>query len=120
MIQEADEYHQQDEENRARIGARNSLENYSYQIRNTVSKMQGVTEEDQEQVDKLLEDTLGWVDDNREEPREMYESKLKEVEAYVQPLIQQIYANAQLAMAQQYMGDLGLNGSPDDDGFVYA
>ena len=120
MIQEADEYHQQDEENRARIGARNSLENYSYQIRNTVSKMQGVTEEDQEQVDKLLEDTLGWVDDNREEPREMYESKLKEVEAYVQPLIQQIYANAQLAMAQQYMGDLGLNGSPDDDGFVYT
>ena len=122
MIQEADEYRQQDDENRARIGARNSLENYAYQIRNTVSKMQGTTDEDNEQIDQLLQDTLAWVDDNREEPREVYESKLHEVEAYVQPLIQQIYANAQLAMAQQYLGDidLGMGNAQDGQTFVYT
>ena len=46
--------------------------------------------------------------------------KLQEVEAYVQPLIQQIYANAQLAMAQHYMGDMGDMGLDDDEDYVYT
>ena len=69
-----------------------------------------------------MQDTLGWVDDNREEPRQIYESKLREVEVYVQPVVQQIYANAQLAMAQQYMGniDLGMGGNDNGETFVYT
>jgi L1 cell adhesion molecule like protein len=103
MIQEAEEFRQQDELSRERINARNSLENYVYQIRNTVTKMQGVSEEDSDKIEELLQDTLNWVDDNRDEDKDTYTDKLRDIEAYVNPLVQEIYANTQLAMAQGCM-----------------
>jgi len=65
MVSEAETYKAEDEANKARIEAKNGLENYSFQIRNTIrdEKMAGKIEEaDKAAVEAKVEETIKWLD----------------------------------------------------------
>lgn len=97
LVQEAERYKAQDEANRARIEAKNSLENYAYQIRNTLSdeKMAGkLSASDKSKVDAAINETTSWLDSNQHAEKEEFEAKQKALESVVLPILQSLGGGA--------------------------
>jgi heat shock protein 1/8 len=89
MVKEAEEFKEQDEENRGKIEAKNQLENYLYSMRNTTrdEKVQ-LPEDVKTQINQEVDDGLKWLDNNPLGDKNCYESKLKEIQDKLTPLLQ--------------------------------
>lgn len=98
MLAEAEKFKDDDEKIQKRIEAKNKLENYVYNIKSSVlneEKMKTALGTDVETVSSTVEDTIKWLDDNRNASTEEYETKQKQVEEVLMPLVQKAYqANA--------------------------
>lgn len=98
MISDAEKFKEDDEKAQKKVQAKNNLENYIYNVRSTVvneDKMKTSLGDDHETVSKTVDDTIKWLDDNKNASTEEFEAKQKEVEAVLMPLIQKAYqANA--------------------------
>merc|ERR1712227_388060 len=66
MVQEAEDFAEEDKKVRDKIEARNSLENYVYSMKNTLSDSEKrvadkISDEDKETIEKALEDANEWL-----------------------------------------------------------
>ena len=94
MVQEAEEFAEEDKRTKQRIDGRNALESYCYQLKNTIDdeeKPLDISEEDREALDEAIKETLEWLDDNQEAEKEDYDDKQKELEAVANPIISAAY-----------------------------
>merc|ERR1711861_30273 len=82
MVSEAEKYAAEDEANKQKIEAKNGLENYCYSMRNTLSE------------EKLLQETLDWLDRNQTAEKDEFDAKQKELEAVVNPIMMKVYQSA--------------------------
>jgi len=90
MVQEAEEFAEDDKKVKERIDARNALEGYTYSIRNTIEdeKLQDkIDEADKETLQEALKETTDWLDDNQNADKEDYEAKQKELEEKAKPIM---------------------------------
>jgi len=96
MVQEAEEYADEDNKVKDRIDGRNGLEGYLYQVKNTVEDKMAdkFDDDDKETVMTAVQDAMDWLDDNQEVDKEDYEAKQKEVEQVVNPIMQKVYQEA--------------------------
>jgi L1 cell adhesion molecule like protein len=93
MVAEAERFKAEDEVNRQRIEAKNSLENYAYQIKTTLSdeKVAGKLDAaDKSAVDSKVSQILSWMESNQTAEKEEFEEKQKELEAVVNPIFQKM------------------------------
>merc|ERR1712185_636640 len=116
MVQEAEEFQEEDKKVREKIESRNQLENYVYSMKNTLSDSEkGVADkigdDDKEAIEKALEEANEWLDDNQEAEKEDFEEKLKEVQDVCSPIISKVYKESGGAPGG---GDFG--GDDDLDG----
>ncbi|KAI8981119.1 70 kDa heat shock protein 3 [Pilobolus umbonatus] len=96
MVNEAEKYKAEDEAVAARITARNGLESYAYNLRNTLQdeKVGGIMPaEDKESIKKATDETIQWLDQSAEASKEEYESRQKELEEIVNPIMMKFYGN---------------------------
>eukprot|EP00850_Spirogloea_muscicola_P012256 SM000078S22115 [mRNA] locus=s78:565627:569655:+ [translate_table: standard] len=95
MVQEAEEFADEDKKVKERVDARNSLETYVYNLKNQISDKDKladkIEEEDKEAVEAAIKDAMEWLDDNQSAEKEDYDEKLKEVEAVCNPIISKVY-----------------------------
>ncbi|MED6184180.1 hypothetical protein PIB30_044991 [Stylosanthes scabra] len=94
MVQEADKYKAEDEQVKKKVEAKNSLENYAYNMRNTVKDDNvGVKLDpsDKQRIEKAIDDTIQWLDGNQLAEVDEFEDKLKELEAVCNPIISKMY-----------------------------
>ncbi|CAO3630272.1 unnamed protein product [Cunninghamella echinulata] len=93
MVNEAEKFKEEDEEAAQRIKARNNLEAYTYQLRNTLQEHGDKlnNDEDKEKVTKIIDDTIQWLDDSQQASKEEYESRKKELEDVVNPIMMKFY-----------------------------
>lgn len=93
MLKDAEKYKEEDEANKEKITARNDLENFAYNLKNTVKDNDKVSldEDDKEKINKAIEDTLKWLDANQEANTEEYKEKLEELTKLSNPIIQKMY-----------------------------
>merc|ERR1712151_14680 len=97
MVQEAEKYRAEDEQNKAKIEAKNGLENYCFQMRNTLSddklkdKFEGG---DKEKIEVAVQEALDWLDKNQLAEKDEFESKQKELEGVVNPIMMKVYQAA--------------------------
>jgi L1 cell adhesion molecule like protein len=97
LVQEAERYKAEDEANRARVEAKNGLENYLFQIKNSLNddKLAGkVSESDKKKVLDAVNDAQRWLDSNQRAEKEEYEEKQKAVESIVLPILQNLSGGA--------------------------
>jgi len=110
MVQEAEEYADEDKKVRERIEGRNSLESYVYSVRNTLNdedKLKGkIGDEDKEKIEEIMKETNEWLDENQQAEKEEYEEKQKAMEKIVNPIFSKLY---------QEGGDGGDAGGDDDE-----
>merc|ERR1711916_149500 len=68
LVQEAERYKAEDDANRARVEAKNSLENYAYQMKNTINdeKMADkIPADDKKKIEDAINDATSWLDNNQ-------------------------------------------------------
>merc|ERR1712078_936978 len=96
MVQEAEEFAEEDKLMKERIDKRNGLEGYAYNLKNTINDdekgvAEKLSEEDKETIEETVKEALEWPDDNQEAEKEDFEAKQKEVEKIVNPIVQAVY-----------------------------
>ncbi|MQL89991.1 hypothetical protein Taro_022572 [Colocasia esculenta] len=94
MVQEAERYKVEDEGVKRKVEAKNALENYSYNMRNTVrdEKFKGkLPAQDREKIEKAVEETIEWLDHNQLAEVDELEHKMKELEEVCNPIIARMY-----------------------------
>jgi len=97
LVQEAERYKSEDEANRARVEAKNSLENYAFQVRNSINdeKLAGqLNEADKKKISDAIAKTTSWLDSNQNAEKEEFEEKQKELEKIVLPILQSMGGGA--------------------------
>jgi L1 cell adhesion molecule like protein len=94
MVNDAEKYKAEDEAATARIQARNGLESYAYNLRNTLQeeKVAGkLAPTDKERIDASIKEVTDWLDNSQEASKEEYESRQKELEDVVNPIMSKLY-----------------------------
>ena len=97
MVSEAEKYKKEDEEAAARITAKNALESYAYNLRNTLQDDKLADKFDAADKSKLqtaVDETISWLDASQEGSKEEYEEKQKELEATANPIMSRLYGGA--------------------------
>lgn len=112
MVQEAERYKAEDETVKKKVEAKNSLENYAYNMKNTVKdeKFAGKLDpSDKQKVEKAIEEAIEWLDRNQLAEVDEFEDKQKELEGICNPII-----------AKMYQGEAPMGGGADMPGAGYG
>ncbi|KAL0490491.1 heat shock 70 kDa protein [Acrasis kona] len=97
MLRKADEMKGEDEANLARVTAKNGLESYAYQLRNTIDdpnvggKLEGG---DKDTLKTKVDEVIHWLDSHGTAEKSEYEAKQKELEGIANPIMQKVYQGA--------------------------
>jgi endoplasmic reticulum chaperone BiP len=96
MVREAEEFADEDKKVKARIDAKNGLEGYLYNLKNTLDDDEKgladkLSEDDKEELTGAIDEALDWMDENPEAEAEEYSEKQKEVEAIANPIMRELY-----------------------------
>ncbi|ORE06932.1 hsp71-like protein [Rhizopus microsporus var. microsporus] len=97
MVNEAEKYKAEDEAAAARIQARNGLESYAYNLRNTLQEEKVASKldaADKEKLEKAVNETIEWLENSQEASKEEYESHQKELEDVANPIMMKMYQGA--------------------------
>lgn len=97
MVQQAEQYKQEDEAIKGKVEARNSLQNYCFTMRNTLSEEKlkdKFTAQDKETIEAKVKEVLDWADIHDNEDVSAYEQKQKDVEAVCNPIMMRVYQQA--------------------------
>ena len=121
MVSEAEDFAEQDAKDRANIEARNGLESYLYNLRNSFTSTglkEKLSAEDSETLETTTSEALVWLEDNPALEKEDYDNKQKEVEEVANPILKRVYEQqsaGEQAPDDDFMGD-DLDGVGDDSG----
>ncbi|KAI7894962.1 hsp71-like protein [Mucor mucedo] len=94
MVNDAEKYKAEDEAAAARIQAKNGLESYAYNLRNTLQEEKVSTKleaADKEKLDAAVKEAIEWLDNSHEASKEEYESRQKELEEVANPIMMKLY-----------------------------
>ncbi|CAN4090105.1 unnamed protein product [Withania somnifera] len=110
MVQEAEKYKSEDEEHKKKVEAKNALENYAYNMRNTIKDEKissKLSPDDKKKIEDSVEQAIQWLDGNQLAEADEFEDKMKELESTCNPII-----------AKMYQGGAGpdMAGGMDEDG----
>ncbi|PPS18440.1 hypothetical protein GOBAR_AA02144 [Gossypium barbadense] len=97
MVQEAEKYKSEDEEHKKKVEAKNALENYAYNMRNTVKDEKigaKLNPADKKRIEDAVEQTINWLDSNQLAEADEFEDKMKELENMCNPIIAKMYQGA--------------------------
>ncbi|OUM64428.1 hypothetical protein PIROE2DRAFT_20522 [Piromyces sp. E2] len=97
MVNDAEKYKEEDAKVAERVAAKNGLESYAYQLRNTIQdeKIAGLLDAaDKDKLNKAIDETIEWLDHNQEATKEEYESRRKDLEGVANPIMTKMYQQA--------------------------
>mmetsp|Transcript_7566 Transcript_7566/g.19589 ORF Transcript_7566/g.19589 Transcript_7566/m.19589 type:complete len:651 (+) Transcript_7566:141-2093(+) len=117
MVQDAEKYKAEDEEHKKKVEAKNGLENYAYNMRNSINDeklAEKLEAGDKETVNKAIDAAIEWLDANQLAEVEEFESKLKELEQLCNPIMSKVYQGA--GGMPGGMPDMGGAGAPPGAG----
>jgi L1 cell adhesion molecule like protein len=123
MVQDAEKYKTEDEEVKRKVEAKNGLENYAYNMKNTIrdDKIAGqLSADDKQTIEKAVEDTIQWLDQNQLAEVDEFDDKQKELERICNPIIARMYqggaTDASSAEPAYGSGYGAASGDASDDG----
>jgi L1 cell adhesion molecule like protein len=97
MIKKAEEFKEADNKMKEKIEAKNGLENYLYNLKNSMTKRDdspAILDEIKTELDPIIEEGIKWLENNDKEETDVYKEKQKELEAKVNPLMQKLYSQS--------------------------
>merc|ERR1712096_459676 len=91
-------YKAEDDVQKQKIEAKNALENYCFQLGNSIKDpsllKEKIAQADKEAIERVVKDALDWLDRNQLAEKDEFEAKQKEVEAVANPIMMKVYQAA--------------------------
>lgn len=97
MVREAERYKADDDAQRDKIQAKNSLESYAYHMKSTMedNKVKDkISEDDKKLITDKCSEVVSWLDTQPDASKEEYERRQKELESICNPIITKLYQSA--------------------------
>ena len=97
MVAEAEKFKAEDDAAAERIHAKNGLESYAYNLRNSLNEEAFASKLDAADKEKLqgaIDETITWLDNTQEGSTDEYTDKQKELEGIANPIMQKAYGAA--------------------------
>lgn len=97
MVREAERYKAEDDAQRDKIQAKNSLESYAYHMKSTVEDdkvKDKISESDKKMIVDKCNEVVSWLDSQTDASKEEYERRQKELESICNPVITKLYQSA--------------------------
>lgn len=94
MVADSERYRSEDEQQRSRVTAKNGLESYCYQIKNTYENedyKNKISGNDRRILEKKIDETIKWLDGNQSVEKMDYEYKQSELEKVCGPIMAKLY-----------------------------
>jgi len=95
MVNEASKFEDEDKKLKEKIDARNGLEGYAYNIKNTMNDDKKIgdklTAEEKKVINDDVKEATEWLDKNQSDEKDEYDEKKKELEKIVSPLMSKLY-----------------------------
>ncbi|XP_075692463.1 heat shock 70 kDa protein-like [Rhinoderma darwinii] len=94
MLQDAEKYKADDDAQREKTTAKNSLESYAFNMKNTVEdeNMKGkISDEEKTIISDKCKETITWLENNQHAEKDEYTHQQKELEKVCQPIITKMY-----------------------------
>ncbi|CAK9824611.1 Heat shock 70 kDa protein cognate 4 [Anthophora retusa] len=94
MVNEAERYKSEDEQQRERISAKNALESYCFNMKSTMEDEKVKDKIDAGDKQKVLDkcnEVISWLDANQLAEKEEFSDKQKELEAVCSPIVTKLY-----------------------------
>jgi heat shock protein 1/8 len=104
MVDDAEKYKTDDENNKLRIEAKNSLENLVYQTKGMLSDdsiQDKLSDEDKDTINEKCSSLITWLGDNSNAEKHEFEEKEKEFQSVINPIIQKMQMSAGGGMPTQ-------------------
>jgi L1 cell adhesion molecule like protein len=118
MIKKADEFKEEDNKLKEKIEVKNGLENYLYNLKNTMVKRDdspAILEEVKAELDPIVDEGIKWLEENDKADTDVYKEKQKELEGKVNPLMQKLYSQAGGAPSMNVSAASAGGDEEDDD-----
>jgi heat shock protein 1/8 len=97
MVRDAEKYKDEDDKQKDRISAKNSLESYSFNMKATMEdeKLKDkISAEDKQKVLDKCNDAIKWIDANQLAEKEEFDHQLKDLEKVCMPIVTKLYQGA--------------------------
>ncbi|PFX15827.1 Heat shock cognate 71 kDa protein [Stylophora pistillata] len=94
MVAEAERYKEEDEKQRQKISARNSLENYAYNVKQSIEDPNvenKLSSADLEAVKSKVQEVIDWLDKNLQADKEQFEEREKDLQKVCSPIMAKFY-----------------------------
>ena len=94
MVSDAEKYKKEDDAQRERISAKNSLESYCFNMKTSINDdklASKLSAEDKSKINETIESTLKWMETNQLAEKEEFDHKLKEIEKICSPIMTKLY-----------------------------
>jgi heat shock protein 1/8 len=94
MVAEAEQFAEEDAKAKERIDAKNALESYCYQMKNTISEdkfKSAVSEDELKQVEDKVGEVMQWLDTAEHAEKEEFDSMQKDLESVANPIMTKMY-----------------------------
>eukprot|EP01038_Epipyxis_sp_PR26KG_P009233 gene9233-12447_t len=115
MVKEAEDNAESDRLARENVESKNQLESYLYSVRASVKDTlkDKISEEDKDVVNKLVTESLTWLEEHPSESKTVYDEKKAEVEAVASPIITKAYKSTENNSTGGNGDDSDSNGNGD-------
>jgi L1 cell adhesion molecule like protein len=119
MVKEAERFKEEDERQRKKIDAKNSLENYSYSLKNTMQDdkvADKLDASDKASLTAKIDETISWIESNQGAEVEEFEARQKELEGIAMPIMTKLYQSGGAPGGMPDMGGMPGAGGPPPSG----
>ncbi|KAF6770193.1 hypothetical protein AHF37_11597 [Paragonimus kellicotti] len=102
MVNEAERYKAEDENQRERVAARNALESYVYSLKQTMDDeklISKINSTDREQIIQKCNQLISWMEEEQSATKGEYEARQKELEKIATPIITRLYQQSEPNMS---------------------
>jgi len=113
MVEEAERFKVEDTRQRERIEAKNGVETYAFNVRNSINDekiSKKLSEVDRKEVQRAIEAALHWLEEHPEAEKEEYEEQQKALERKVMPIMTKLYQGEGCSAGRCGGGDAGDGG----------
>ncbi|VDM67090.1 unnamed protein product [Strongylus vulgaris] len=98
MINDAEKFAEDDKKVKEQVEARNELESYAYSLKNQIGdkeKLGGkLDDSDKKTLEEAVDETIKWLESNREATVDELKEQKKELESKVSPITSKLYKDA--------------------------
>ncbi|KAI1280598.1 Heat shock 70 kDa protein cognate 4 [Halotydeus destructor] len=97
MVRDAEKYKDEDDKQKDRVAAKNALEGYCFNMKQTLDEpnlKDKIPEDDRKKINDACEEALKWLEANQLGEKEEFEHRQKDLENICKPVITKLYESA--------------------------